>query len=489
MSQHFEHPPQQYEGQEHQFLTYEDVYVHFIYSFSWDLEKKSWADWNDDLLYRHKSREKQGKPGNGWQKRLLHERSLRLFEKDVRPTYQPSLVTKAAVLQRTQTIMDGLTVLVPIEQYDGVQLKGCRELPINLSYTIRLFQNGTATCTFVVHLLKQHANFENIHFVLRLAHNVDLGYEPERHHVCLTNSFLNLPDGPNRRGDNSLFPTDKTESATYEEGYCSLHDLFRRLLRHSHNWLPKGALDLWNEKDTIELNDIHQDFETPFIFTVAQVERNSFLRFRKSSTPNASKEIGSIMCKLTLDNRQVLTDFLHLSEDYLTTVLPYNKTRGGLLNLCLDRRLFFGLSRRGAIAVTANLGDIPARFVVPSFLNLCEILRARWHLGNITNIELDKAINTVTHANGMSPTDILQMVYRWRASFGLFLRDPVPFLFDGGSITEIAELADREFWLTKMRDDAHRKFEMIDRLVRDLLERKRIEEFMKWRSESGESRV
>ena len=225
----------------------------------------------------------------------------------------------------------------------------------------------------------------------------------------------------------------------------------------------------------MDTTNLKQDFQTPFVFTTAQVERNSFLRFRKSPTFDSQREVGSIFCKLTLDNRSILQHYLNLSEDYITEALPHNKARRALLNLCLDRRLFFAMSRRGAIALTASLADLPSCFVIPSFLNMCEILRGRWHIGSVVSARLDQAITELADAisggsnTENSPLAMMEKMVKWRLLAAAFLRDPVPFLFDGGSVCEMAESCERLLWLDRLRTEVTGKFALLDELVRDYL--------------------
>jgi hypothetical protein len=479
MRESIQHIEQQWEGQEHQFLGYEHVYIHFIYSFAWDITKLSWDKLKYDLL--HKTDEmvcEKGTGIKGWKLLRLHERTI--WDKDERlgPTYQPNLVTTKRVLERSRSISHSATLLVPMNEYKGIALGKCRDdLSIHLSYTVRLFESGGATCTFVARLESKDTNFENIHCALHLAHNVDIGDEIHAVHSHLTNVYIKLPVSSGSDADHSLLPESTEQSSSFNAGYCSLHDLFRKLLKCPPEWAPTEACALWYDSEVLDLLHLDQDFQSPFLFTIAQVERNSFLRFRKHPTLDTAREIGSILCKLTLDNRYIIPDFLHISEDYLTNVLAYNKERRGLINLCLDRRLFFAISRRGALALTANFDDIPSYFVVPSLLNLCEILRARWHMGNIISARLDLAIDNIGQSsseNGegadiRSPLDLMETMFKWRILAGAFLRDPVPFLFDGGSVIEIAEFAERLLWLDRLRDETARKFEFLDQLLRDYL--------------------
>lgn len=471
--------PPQFEGQEHEFLDYQLVVVHFIYSFSWDVTNRTWQSLKDDLVVgKHQD---DGAPkAKEWKERQLHER-LFAANAELANSYQPNLVGKTTVFEKTGNVASNATLLSPLEEPDGLTLKACRKLTVPLRYTIRLFDNGSGTCTFAAQLSKELATFENIHLVLHLANNVDFGEAPVSSSHLLTNTFLQIPNKYEGGRDESLLPRGTEYSYTYGSGYCSLHDLFRRWIVDPPSWAPDDPANLWTDPDVLYTKDPKQDFQTPFVFTAAEVERNSFLRHRKSPTIDHARELGSILCKLTLDNRHIREHYLNLSDDYITTVLPFNKMRGGLVNLCLDRRLFFALSRRGAIALTSSFKDIPSCFVIPSLLNLCEILRARWHLGSIVNIKLDEALQLASGVDPeISPSHVLEELFKWRALFASFFRDPVPFLFDGGSITEIAEIAEQQLWLAKMRDEVARKFAILDRMIEDLYARKRVEDLTRW---------
>jgi len=475
---------QQYEGQEHEFLEYEEALVYFIYSFSWD-NSITWEGLKKDLLRGGKGEilEDGSLSRKGWRMRRLHERVL-WDSGEVGPTYQPTLVTRKYVLERTYPL-GSLVLLVPNEPYSGINIRECRKLTVDAEYTVRLFENGGAICTFTIHLPTEVANFENIHSVLHLAHNVDLGREPDGQQVHLTNAFIEIPSKRTRQADLSLFPKEKGDSYATDSGknFCSLHDLFRKLLNRKLSWTPVRQSAFLSDGGVVDYDQLNQDFQSPFVFTAATVERNSFLRFRKSPTLNAAREVGSILCKLTLDNRYITKDFLHISEDYLATFLPYNAMRQGLVNLCLDRRLFFSFSRRAAVALTPRLDEIPSYFVVPSLLNLCEILRIRWYMGSIVSAELDNAIAKIgssTPGSGGKPLDVKQVIeemFKWRTLAGAFLRDPIPFLFDGGSVSEIADLADRLLWLDHLRVEVTRKFDFLDKLVADYLNLERFRDF------------
>jgi hypothetical protein len=470
----------QWEGKEHDFLAYQAAIIQFIYSFSWDITKRSWEILRNDLLGDAPG------SGKGWCERPLHERSCVPHANEA-ASYQPNLVGKTTVLERAGTIGPCLTLLSPAEEYQGVALGKCHKLNARIDYTIRFFDNGSGICTFAAHLPRDpRPTFEHLHLALHLANNVSLGTQPKvmRHH--LTNTFIQLvSDHPltSVPTQDSLLPTDSLQSATYAHGYCSLHDLFRRFLISPPEWAPTKATELWNDLDVIKMDNVNQDFQTPFVFTVAEVERQSFIRFRRHPTIYHAKEIGSILCKLTLDNRDISRHYTNLADDYIKDVLPYNQETGTLMNLCLDRRLFFALSRRGAVAITPRFDNLPSYFVLPSLLNLCEIVRARWHTGSVVSARLDRAIAELAPSlaandpSEMNPLGLMEEMAKWRMLAASFLRDPVPFLFDGGSICELAERCQKLLWLDRLRMEVTQKFELLDQLVRDSMNLERYRRY------------
>lgn len=460
--------------QEHQFLNYQRVHIHFIYSFTWDISKATWNELQRDLLGESDDPSNVKAPSHkGWKLRRLHERGLEDGEVGLGPTYQPNLVTQKDVLEKNGLIADCAIILVPIEEYRGIAVGKCVEIPISLKYTVRVFDNGGATCTFEATLKEEATNFENIHMVLHLAQNVDFGDVSDSPHKFLTNAFIKTPLPEGTRYDHTLLPETPEDSYWYENGYCTLHDLFRRLLCRPPSWAPQTAPELWNDREVIDTRALDQDFQSPFVFTVAQIDRDSFLRLRKTPTINTTKEVSSILTKLTLDNRHIKTDFLFMSKNYINQVLRSNKERDSLTNLCLDRRLFFTISKRGCIAISTSLDGMPSFFVTPSLLNLLEILRIRWHMSVVVNSRLDEAIKTLSVVPNRdsqgSTSDLLNDLYKWRCLFAAFLRDPVVFLFDGGSVTDLARVAEREFGLISLRENTYRKFSLLDQLVREYL--------------------
>lgn len=492
MADDFRHTEQQHEGQEHLFLDYRHVDIYFIYSFTWDMSARSWDELCKDLVGNVSETEK------GWTLSQLHDRNIYDNNAQLMASYQPSLLSQRQVLERHHTIQKQATLILPMKTSVSVTDSVQRRIQFCFSYTLRIFDNGTCTCTFQSCLHKKSDDdngemFEKIHAFLRLAKNVDYqcpdfldNANTEKQIGHLTDAYLLIPSEVSHDADEdwSLYPKGE---------YCSLHNLFNRMLNEdSLPWAPHEASKLWNDGDVLNRADPSKDFQSPFIVTVAEVERNSFLRFRKQPTLDVSREVGSIMCKLTLDNRTIREDYLHLSEDYITKVLDYDPVRKGLINYCLDRRLFFSFSKRGAIAITAKLTDLPACFVLPSFLNLLEIVRARWYLSCVLNMRIDKEIDKLARAqpdaspsieDGADFDSAIKSLVGLRHTYTRFLQDPVPYLFDGGSVTEIAERAMVELGIETLSESIHRKMQILDAIRRDREEGARLHRMKQFEKE------
>jgi hypothetical protein len=477
MEKNPQHTPPQHEGQEHHFLDYQHVDVYFVYSLVWNTNEISWDKLCDDFNQK-----------GSWILPRLHDRAVCHDDVQLVANYQPSLVSKRRVLERNQLVEKNATLILPIIPNCPLTDDRHRKVTLDLGYTIRIFHNGAMTCTFRACLKKEPDDdnasmFEKIHAVLHLARNVDYvscehghGRAERERWDHLTDAYLLSKDNKpsNSEEDRSFWPNNNE--------YCTLHDLFRTLIETPPTWAQYHDAAIWAEPDTLDADDPYQDFQTPFVVTVAEVERNSFLRFRKHPTMESAREVASIMCKLTLDNREIRNDYLNLSEDYITSVINYNPLRKGLVNYCLDRRLFFSFSKRGAITITANLSDIPSCFVVPSFINLLEILRARWTMCCILNMQVDSLIDDFSQPfEGQMPSDekvayepsLIDKLVQLRQSYTRFLRDPIPYLFDGGSVTEIAQKAMIELNMNELSEGIHRKMQIVDAMRQDLEDKER----------------
>ena len=146
-------------------------------------------------------------------------------------------------------------------------------------------------------------------------------------------------------------------------------------------------------------------------------------------------------------------------------------------NYSHHKDLFYTIDKRGAIAITHDFESNPSFFVLPTFMNLVEILRSRWHIGSIVNLKLDELFEELSENSDLSK--IQNEIFKCRKLYGLFLKDPAPYLFDGGAITEIAITGDEIFWLSKLSTEMDNKLKTIDKLIDDLFLIKQYKEFTK----------
>tara|TARA_R110002051_G_scaffold165688_2_gene236553 strand:+ start:19642 stop:20673 length:1032 start_codon:yes stop_codon:yes gene_type:complete len=187
---------------------------------------------------------------------------------------------------------------------------------------------------------------------------------------------------------------------------------------------------------------------------------------------HAAKEISAIYTRLTLENTKIGQCYSNISQDYMKDVLKYDEYGRGLPNPCLDDRVFLAFSKRGALTLTHDPAATPAVFVIPSFLNLFEILRARMMAGIVVTSELsDLASNMGRFRFPRNAADTEKTFYKYlmelrslRHWILLQTQNPIHFLFDGGSITEIAMLAEKELFIDEIMASARRGIDAVDSL-------------------------
>jgi hypothetical protein len=477
-------------------LAYKNAYVSFIYSFSWDVTKRRFADLAKELELR------------GWKKDKLHQRHMDFNGKNrTYGAYRPSLLTGCQdAVYHTHEIPSGLEVITPLEDDwhdDGTYRT--RRCPVAIKYYIRFLENGAGVCNLSVGLSEGTATFENIHSVLHLGDNLSFDLREEKAkppHVC---SYLRMPKDPTDpdlcwvtklRNQNKVviasqgkagktmefFRNKEVNGENLPDSVFSMQELVNRLFLVNVERMPKNWLDpetpsdsLWLDWELLKWERDNEEkqyridyaWQNPFVFTICE---GPGLEDGKSFSAQAivtsrGCEIASTLTKMNLNNDRIGKDFHFMGDDYISYALPFNSERKALRNLSHDDRLFFTFSRRGALAITAKMDEIPGYFVLPSFVNLLEILRARWHLGNVVNLELDAAIERLVSLPDPPTSDSLAAVYRARTMLAMFLRDPVPYLFDGGAVTEIAQLADTELWLSRLRICADEKLTALDKLI------------------------
>jgi hypothetical protein len=323
--------------------------------------------------------------------------------------------------------------------------------------------------------------FSLIHWALRLTPNLDV--EPEAHEGAtiddtdfpITDSFIYTPAlGTCRLFKLMLFhrdmalrnaPAEIFEESEYKQGRSYFYADERSLAHRkdppegSRRTTPKAP----EPQETFHRSDWKEN-QTPYIFVTAVLPEKSLGRLSGRSKTLA-QEVGSICAKLTLDNRHTLKDFRYLSTQYLERALNYDPRQEKVLSLSHDDRLFFTFSKRGALAMSAFPHDLPALFVVPSLLNLFELAKARSHSGILLGIRLAELASVIADMNpSFDPIDEIEYAHL-RKLVVLNLQNPMQYLFDGGSVTELASLIDESFFISETWRAVEHSFQMVDRLM------------------------
>ncbi|MCK9400532.1 MAG: hypothetical protein M0Q51_11135 [Bacteroidales bacterium] len=445
------------------FFDYKKVIINFIYSFSWDITKCSF----EDILKSIKANDE-----TEFKSFELFNRPVNWIENQNQLFYRPNIVSQnLLVIQRSGLIDDNAEIYIPSKKEKRKVTS--EKIKAELNYDLRIYENGSGNCTFSFTLSK-NITFQHIHYILHLASGIILG--PENKDIGhLTFSYLPVSDSIYEKF-NKLDNNNKKN--------IHLTELYDHFI--TNGLMPKiwNEKDLWYDKKVIQRNNrTFKNWQTPYILTIAEVDEKQYEEFENNPTREKIKEIGSIAVKLTLDNDRILSDYELLKREYIYNSLGCFICNGDggheygirLKNYSHHRNLFYTIGKRSALAITPNLNNDPSYYVIPTLLNLVEILRSRWHLGSIVNLKLDDTFGTVAHADNIE--DVQDELFVCRVLYGLFLQDPSPYLFDGGAITEIAEIGEELFWLKKFSYEIDKKFNALDKLVQDIYLRKRFKNY------------
>lgn len=489
-------------GSEHEFLEYKRVDVHFIYSFLW----KTTAEIKADVFSKGATLTKPG-----WKIPLIHERIIGeinggIEEKTWVGSYQPNFVFERRCIEINGDFTgdeqppNQVWLVVPMTLGASLPQAGdnlaadvmedgspCVIRPILASWTMRLFDSGTGTFTVRLCINKDRlvgdssARFSLIHWLLRLTPNVDAA--PDNHDNVIedkdfpiVDSFIYTPSlGTCRLYDLMIFHRDKAlgsipvelfEDEDYNPDRSFLYADERSLAYNTstNREVEASRTPQSPEPQRIFTKSNWHENQTPFLFITAVTDDDSLARLHEPSLMLA-KEIASLCAKLTLDNRRIHEDLHEFSIDYLVKALDYDQVQERLLSLSHDHRLFFTFSKRGALAISAKPNRLPALFVIPSLLNLFELAKARLHSGVVLGARLAELASRLA---SMKPNadSIDEVEYaHLRKQVVLNLHNPMQYLFDGGSVTELAILIEKALFINQVWRDVQNSFEMVDRLM------------------------
>lgn len=438
-------------------LKYKKAIINIIYSFTWDVTE---SDFNEIV--------ESSKDVGNWEKIFLFERPVELLGTKKQAAYHPNIISQnLSVLHRNEIIGEDIEIIVP----NDAKCLLSNKVVSKLSYSLRIYENGSGNCTFSFNIIDP--TYYKINAILRLSSSIVIESKPNNQKYK-TSSIIKM--------NSSL--------KKYSKEDCSEIDLikiFDAILNDSI--FPKiwKSKNLWLDKKTINnKNDCFNNWQTPYALSIIELDEKDYRDFEDLQEKDTVKELGAIACRLSSENDKIETEFLKLKREYIFDSLGFyrcqfdEKKNDGIRmkNYSHHADLFYTIGKRGAIALTYDLNCNPSYYAIPTLLNLVEILRSRWHLGSIVNLKLDDLLEKISQPN-IILDEMQEAVFKCRLLFGLFLKDPSPYLFDGGAITEIAEAGESIFWIKRLSLEMDKKIAVIDRLLDDLYSRKRFNEIFK----------
>lgn len=438
-----------------------------FFSFSWDVISLSFKEIINKI----------STPENGWKDVPLYDRQLWWGNENSQSAYHPTIISdNIRALHKRNIISDKIDIVSPFKKITGNnthKISFKKTTCFDLSYDIRIFENGTGTCTFSFLLGKNNndTSLEQILLIQHLATSISNLNGDNRHlqkEKHLTHSFLKVT-----KSLRDKFPKIRTKT-----GHIYLAELFSVLL-DSFVSLQGVICNGCDQKKvspsgfTKKLIHAKQNWQNPYVVSIIQVNEESIKHIVKQQDRLTTKEIGAIAVRLTCDNGLNPSDYINsLRREYIYKSLGFYINIGDqkhpnqqpwIKNYSHYDNLFYTYGRRAAVAITHNFESHPSYFAIPSFMNIIEILRSRWHLGTITNLKLDETFEKIAHREDINK--IVDEIFSCRVLYGLFLQNPTPYLFDSGAVTEISDTADNVFWLSRISIELENKLNAIDRLV------------------------
>lgn len=463
--------------QKHTYLNYQKVIINYIFSFSWDIIEFDFNTIQEKLLKNNTENPSHWK----WKSKSLHERHFWGINEDENASYHPTIVSKnLRSLISSELMTKDVNIVAPY--YNKNKERDYKKMKGDLYFDTRLFENGTGTITFSIILDEDElsgsdaASFEKIMLAQHLATSIDNNKDSKKH---ITDSFIKVSNAIKNKyhlSDNDIY----------------LAEMFTKLLNHYRElkgivWAELTALDgIGNEQFP------SKNWQTPYVVTNIEVKKDCLERLVDRQEPGLIKEVGAIAVRLALDNNEDVSEYQkQIRREYVYRALGFytnpeeaedkainakgHKKQIRLRNYSHSNNLFYTYGRRAAVAITSDFSSHPAYFVLPTFMNILEILRSRWQLGTITNMFLDETFEKVAHNESVD--DLVNEIFKCRVLYGLFLQNPTPYLFDSGAVTEIADSADQIFWLEKIGLELERKLIALDRLVDVIYAKQRLRKY------------
>ncbi len=421
----------------HSFLDYRSVDIYFVFSFVFDFLEPY-----EELVERLE--------GLGWTQGTPEDRQGRppFLVIKRKPNGDREKYTSNSLFK---CLLPNTRVELLYQELDAKKdWRWDAAFDVSVEAVARLFDNGAGSITFKVSC-DDDIDFVKVYQLLSLSQRQ---YKKDR-----ILSRIRFPD---------------------EKQPDELYRLFVRLLRESIsaiNTYEKHYVALQDE-EIMDLNDRETHAQNPYVLSLVELnisnEKTPF--FHQAALDDFRyKELASILFRLIFPHGFSENVREHISN----TRIPYGllNEAGHLRNFAWDNRVLMCFSQTSSLLGCLEKNETPALVIRRSMLDIIEILRTRWHMSVLINAQLDQDLESFRLERSGDNIDVLGRLIKRRRRFASFLHDPLPYSFEGGSVSRLSAVATEEMALPSLRQMTFEKLNTLDRLHADQMKYLKLKDF------------
>lgn len=411
-------------SQEYQsYLPYKSVDLYFIFSFVLDFVEsyETIVERLEELKWRQgRPPDRRGRPP------FLHIK--RKVKSSDSPKYLSTSVSSRLLPPKS------------FKLYYNEKDRHSDEFNVGMEAWARLFDNGAGSVTFKV-TLEDDVNFRRIY---------------EAHSL-------------NQR----MFEKEDTFSRLMWNGKkTDLFNIFSELVENLVSDLNSSReFVVLQDEEIMDFDAEDVESQNPYVLSVVELQAPEEGEEAKAigdvASPEESryKELAAILFRLVYS----YSFFDNLKGHIINVKIPSDllDESGRVRNYAWDKRSLMWFSKTSSLFACNSKDDVPAVLIKNSLLDTLEIIRTRWHMSILINAQLDLDLENFRAVASEMNLEILKNLNRLRKRFASYLHDPLPYSFEGGSVSEIADVASRGMQLAELRNMTIDKFATLDKLHAD----------------------
>lgn len=250
----------------------------------------------------------------------------------------------------------------------------------------------------------------------------------------------------------------------------TIHPIFYDSVRT----LCEQAKLTWIDKEVI---DVRKETQSPWVVTVLEVDGAVADAFCSPELSGAGFYEEKMARVKAYESQIAPIVFRAVSEDFPLEPTYLNAQNSasvsGLSSLNVDARLFVSVSRRSILCICRDKDQDPAKYFLPSLLDICELIRMRWHMLIVMNKLLDITIRTLRkegEKKDRKPEDELREMMNLREWLATCLEDPGIYSVAGDALSQIYQDQRKTFRLDELQQMLLGKIDLMDRMYRDLVQ-------------------